>query len=90
MPRIMIVEDSREVRLVICEILKRKGYMTVEAENGLEALELLEQESRVDLIISDLRIDEAMQKGAVDYLIKPFTREQLLSVVEHHLIHAVS
>jgi CheY-like chemotaxis protein len=121
MPRILIVEDSQDIRFIVREILQRKGYTTVEAENGLEALETLERDSQVDLIISDIRmakmnglellgelkqryphipaiilsvhtvpewIDEAMQKGAVSYLIKPFTPAQLLGAVERHLIRA--
>lgn len=123
MPRILIVEDSQDIRFIIREILKRKGYQSVEAENGLKALEVLEGDRQFDLIISDLRmakmgglellgelqsrfpgiptiilsvhtvpewIDEAMQKGAVSYLTKPFTPDQLVAAVEQHLIHATS
>ena len=120
MPRILIVEDSQDIRFIVREILKRKGYESAEADNGLKALEILEKDSRFDLIISDIRmakmgglellgelrdrfpgiptiilsvhtvpewIEEAMQKGAVSYLAKPFTPDQLIEAIEQHLIH---
>lgn len=120
MPRILIVEDSQDIRFIVREILKRKGYESAEADNGVQALEILENDSRFDLIISDIRmakmgglellgelrdrfpgiptiilsvhtvpewIDEAMQKGAVSYLAKPFTPEQLITAIEQHLVH---
>src|SRR6185295_9093309 len=123
MPHILIVEDSADVRFIVREILRRKGYDTAEAENGIQALELLENNSRFDLIISDVRmakmgglqllselkdrfpgiptimlsvhtvpewIDEAKQKGAVSYLSKPFTPDQLLFAVEQHLASVTS
>ena len=53
MYQIMIVEDDRNTRLLMSAVLGRNGYGTVLAENGEEALRLLE-EKRVDLIVLDI------------------------------------
>ena len=49
----MTVDDSRLVRSIITASLGEHGYQTQEAENGEEALAILEKES-VDLILLDV------------------------------------
>ncbi len=53
MYRIMIVEDDKNTGLLMSAVLGRNGYGTVLAENGEEALRLLE-ETQVDLIVLDI------------------------------------
>jgi len=56
MPRILVVEDDASSRNLIARILQRLGYDTAEAENGLTALDILEQDNSFDLILSDVRM----------------------------------
>lgn len=51
---VLIVEDETMVRTVAERALVRHGYNVLSAENGEEALEILEREGRVDLMISDV------------------------------------
>ena len=51
--RILIVDDEKEIRDLIDLYLKGEGYDTLKAENGEEALNILEQQN-VDLIILDI------------------------------------
>ena len=51
--RILVVEDDCELRALFSRVLTRHGYHTLEAGNGKEALDLLENEY-IDLIISDI------------------------------------
>ena len=51
--RILIVDDEKEIRDLIDIYLKGEGYDTLKAENGEEALNILEQQN-VDLIILDI------------------------------------
>jgi len=53
--RVLAVDDSPTIREMVAETLKSADYEVLEAENGLEALELL-REQHVDLIISDLNM----------------------------------
>jgi two-component system cell cycle sensor histidine kinase/response regulator CckA len=51
---VLIVEDETMVRTVAERALVRHGYTVLTAENGEEALEILEREGKVDLMISDV------------------------------------
>jgi len=52
---ILFVEDEASVRLIAAKSLRKKGYIVVEAEDGEEAFELLEEaEEPFDLMISDV------------------------------------
>jgi DNA-binding NtrC family response regulator len=55
MARILLVDDDAGVRTLLVCVLRAQGHETVEAENGVKALEFLE-ESDTDLIVSDLRM----------------------------------
>jgi PAS domain S-box-containing protein len=51
---ILLVEDQDEVRSVARRILMTNGYQVLEARNGVEALELLQEiEGDVDLVLTD-------------------------------------
>ncbi|WP_415665604.1 response regulator [Zymomonas mobilis] len=52
--KILLVEDEETVRNVAGFGLKRQGYDVLTAENGEEALSLLKDNSKIDLLISDV------------------------------------
>ncbi len=54
---ILIVDDEKEIRDLIDIYLKNEGYRTLKAENGIEALNVLEKEE-VHLIILDIMMPE--------------------------------
>jgi CheY-like chemotaxis protein len=49
---VLVVEDDRLNRDLICKVLRREGHRVVEASDGAEALELLYAQ-RFDLVITD-------------------------------------
>jgi len=51
--RILIIDDSEEMRLILGVILKRQGYAVLQAENAVEARQKLMQ-AAVSLILLDL------------------------------------
>ena len=53
--KVLIVDDSKNIRKLITVVLKNEGYKFSEAENGVEALEKIRLE-RPDLIILDIII----------------------------------
>ncbi len=53
-PLALLVEDDAEVRHVVRRSLVRLGYAVLEAENGVEAREMLECSPRIDLLVTDL------------------------------------
>lgn len=53
--RILVIDDERNVRAFVCELLKSLGYEADEAEDGGTGLALLGRQ-RYDLVITDLRM----------------------------------
>lgn len=51
--RILVVEDNKSLLMLMNARLEQAGYKVLQAQNGQEALEILE-EQQVDLIISDI------------------------------------
>ena len=50
--KIMVVDDHDDIREMIHVLLTNEGYQIIEAKNGKEALELLDDS--IDLIILDV------------------------------------
>ena len=55
-PVILIVEDEPLVREMIVVELEDAGFQVVQAESGEQALAALEQEPRIDLVFTDIRL----------------------------------
>lgn len=53
---VLLVEDEKAVRRAVRRFLHRKGFAVVEAGDGLEALERLDEGPTPDVIVSDLRM----------------------------------
>jgi len=60
---ILIVEDEALVRLAAVGTLEDAGFRMIEAANGDEAIELLEADSNVQLLFTDINMP-----GAIDGL----------------------
>jgi two-component system cell cycle response regulator DivK len=54
-PTVLIAEDSRDTRIMLKRAFELKGYSVVEAEDGHEALEVM-NETRPNLIVVDLNM----------------------------------
>ncbi len=52
--RIVVVEDEREVRALVCMVLRDAGYDVVEANDTNHALELAEDGADFDLLLTDV------------------------------------
>lgn len=52
--RVLVVEDDRELRGALGDLLRHEGYLADEAENGFEALLALRTGEVPDLVLLDL------------------------------------
>ena len=112
MPKALVVDDSRAMRLIVAGTLRDLGFEILEAANGQEALDQLGRDPSIELILCDwnmpvmngldfirqLRSDgrfssslvvmvtteteteqmiRALDAGANEYVMKPFTRETI-------------
>ncbi len=111
--RVLIVDDSKSMRMILGKALREIGYEITEAGDGQQALERLNRGEQVELmlvdwnmpvmngyelicavranaLLGDIRImmvttetsmanvTMALNAGANEYLMKPFTKEVLI------------
>ncbi len=107
--KVLVVEDTKSMQVIISFLLKKKGYEVITANDGLEGLNKY-KELKPDLVILDImmpkmngleclkalkefdtdvkvlmcsaimesdKLDIAMNLGAIDYIMKPFSDEYL-------------
>ncbi|MEM9359615.1 MAG: ATP-binding protein [Pseudomonadota bacterium] len=57
--RVLVVEDEDAVRIFATEALRRQGYEVLQASDGLEALDVMEDNNHeVDIVVSDVKMPE--------------------------------
>jgi CheY-like chemotaxis protein len=111
--KIMVVDDSDDVRELIKTFLQMRGYEIATATDGIDALEKLKKD-QIPLIITDINMpkmngqelleaisklsqpykavvmstyiedelkDDLRRKGAVAFLLKPFSLQQLEEII---------
>lgn len=64
---ILVVEDEPVVRSVIVELLKDEGYRVMEAIDGPSGLQILSQEIRIDLLVTDIGLPGMSGREFADY-----------------------
>lgn len=52
--KILVVDDESRMRKLVRDFLERAGYIVMEAENGLEAMEIFYENKDIDLLILDI------------------------------------
>jgi two-component system, sensor histidine kinase and response regulator len=86
--KIIIADDFYTNRLLVSEILKDLGHELIEAENGKEALEALENNNDIDLILMDIEMPVMGGLEAIRYirekLIYPKNRVPIIALTAHN------
>jgi PAS domain S-box-containing protein len=89
---LLVVEDDDDVRAYSVDSLRELGYRVLETRDGPSALRLLDQESRVDLLFTDVVLPNGMtgaQLAAQARSIRPslkvlFTTGYARNAIVHH------
>jgi CheY-like chemotaxis protein len=79
-PPILVVDDNEETRVVLQRVLEIKGYPTVEARSGPEALRYLRAGNPASLIILDISMP-GMDGAAVHAELKADPRLSHIPVI---------
>lgn len=58
MEKIIIADDEKRIRSLVSDFLKREGYQPLEAEDGLQAIRLFNQNLDTALLILDIMMPE--------------------------------
>jgi Response regulator containing a CheY-like receiver domain and a GGDEF domain len=116
--KVLVVDDSRTIRLILKRILTEIGFAVCEAGNGREAIEVVNAEAgSIEIVMADWNMPEmngfelltelrrrqelaslrvimvtteaelghmskALEAGANEYIMKPFTKEIVLEKLE--------
>jgi two-component system chemotaxis response regulator CheY len=67
MMRALVIDDSKTMRMIVCNILKQIGFETVEAKHGLDALDQLQKSGRFDMAMVDWNMPEM---NGFDFVVK--------------------
>ena len=59
MKKILVADDEARIRRLVCDFLKNSGYETVEAVDGMDAIEKFISSGGIDLVICDIMMPEA-------------------------------
>ena len=76
---VLVVDDVPEIRKLISKILTSKGYYTIEAETGQEAVQLIRQDKSIALVLLDIMLPD-MDGYQVMEQLKPLKEERRLKV----------
>ena len=58
MAKILVADDERLIRQLVCDFLHQAGHETLEANNGAQALELFRENPDTELLILDIMMPE--------------------------------
>lgn len=86
--KIIIADDYYTNRLLVTEILKNLGHDFIVAENGQQALEALENNNDIDLVLMDIEMPvmngvEAM-RYIRDKLVFPKSKVPIVALTAHN------
>lgn len=65
---ILLVDDNEDIRLFLKEALVESGYQVLEAQDGLEAKDFL-NDIRVDLVLTDVIMPRMTGMDLVDWVV---------------------
>jgi CheY-like chemotaxis protein len=51
---VLVIDDEPTIRMLINEVLAESGYSAIEAADGASGLEVLQSDTRIDLLITDV------------------------------------
>ena len=83
---VLLVEDDAATRKALEAMLKAHHYHVLVAQNGVEAMELLEQEARaVDLVVSDIVMPQMGGMELYEQMQSRWPQVQILFITGHPL-----
>jgi len=57
---VLIVDDEPTIRMLVAEVLEDLGYTAIEAADGASGLKLLQSNTRIDLLVTDVGLPGGM------------------------------
>jgi len=83
MSQILVIDDERIISLSLQRILSRAGHIVQVANNGMEAIQLLEPGPPPDLIFLDLLMPEIGGGEVLDFAKKKYPLTKILMMTAY-------
>ncbi|MBT4793535.1 MAG: response regulator [Halobacteriovoraceae bacterium] len=114
--KVLIVDDSNSIAMVVGQMLKTAGYEVERAKDGKDAINVIKENSNIEVVLLDWNMPEmdgleflqynlehkivngpiimmttenkpekimkALENGASEYIMKPFTQDVLITKIE--------
>lgn len=78
---VLVLEDEADVRQTLCEQLHLLGYLTLEAANGEQAMQMLAASAEIDIFISDLMLPGSLSGvDVVNHALKHYPQLSILLI----------
>ncbi|MBJ3593605.1 response regulator [Salmonella enterica subsp. enterica serovar Saintpaul] len=78
---VLVLEDEADVRQTLCEQLHLLGYLTLEAANGEQAMQMLAASAEIDIFISDLMLPGSLSGvDVVNHALKHYPQLTILLI----------
>ncbi len=78
--KVLVVEDSLQYRKHICRLLSAHKYQVLEAENGLQALTQLDENSDIKMVITDYNMPEMDGFELVQSIRKNYEKSDMIII----------
>jgi CheY-like chemotaxis protein len=82
---ILVVEDEVLIRMMISEALRSRGFAVIEAATAEEGLIVLQSDTPVDLLLSDIRLPGALDGVALATWVRANKPELKIVIAASHL-----
>lgn len=83
---ILVVEDDDDIRNTLVDLLESEGYKTESAENGMKALEILQQIPKPCLVLLDMMMPIMNGREFLDQIMK----DSLLAPIPVLVVSAIA
>ena len=57
---VLVIDDEKTVRMLMIEVLEEAGYVAIEANDGGAGLKVLQSDTRIDLLVTDVGLPGGM------------------------------
>ena len=78
--RILVVDDEHKVRDIILRMLANEGYDVLEAQDGRQALDIVQKNSEIEIIITDIIMPEKEGLETISELKKKYSHIRILAI----------
>jgi len=85
--KILVVDSESTIRNLFCNLLKKHGFHVLQAKNGREALEMLEENTEIRLVLTDMDMPFINGAALINAIRAKYSKQQLpiIGLADDHI-----